>query len=517
MPVSCKTAVAAVFCIGLPAFSQQPGADQQPAPAYTLHTDVRMVLTDVTVTDVNGNVIHGLPASAFRITDDGDPQPLRSFEEHNMASTALTDMPANPRGVYSNEFLQHLPPVLNIILLDTSNLALTDQMYLSYEFKQFLKNLPEGQTFALYARNGGVTIQLQNFTSNRTLLAEAAAKATPRMLPLGFGDTPGNTALQQIASELAQVPGRKNILWFAGAPPMRLSPNPARDMQDDDDKYYLHQLYDQLEAARIAIYPIDVRGLVFNPGPHFQMQQIADATGGQSYYNNNDLAQIATHILASDNSFYTLTYNPAPFKPDHKWHKVSVSVSIPGITGYTVSYRRGYFADDAHAPAPKPPDKHPLLTADGQASALADRNSPPILFSASVLPLSAGEPGDAGEFKALKVSGTPPQNTIPYAVRYTLPAGSFTAREIDGVPTAAFDVAVLAFNQDGENIVTKGDQVFAHFLQKDLSQPLKIEQTVNLKPGDLYLYIAVWDTATGRLGTLQVPVGVPQPAKASLH
>ena len=52
-------------------------------PIYTLHTDKRVVLTDVTVTDRQGPPIHGLNASAFQILDNGKPQNLASFEEHS--------------------------------------------------------------------------------------------------------------------------------------------------------------------------------------------------------------------------------------------------------------------------------------------------------------------------------------------------------------------------------------------------------------------------------------------------
>jgi len=37
---------------------------QSPSPSvYTLHTDARVVLTDVTVTHVHGNPVHGLDRS----------------------------------------------------------------------------------------------------------------------------------------------------------------------------------------------------------------------------------------------------------------------------------------------------------------------------------------------------------------------------------------------------------------------------------------------------------------------
>jgi hypothetical protein len=62
--------------------SASPSTQQ---PVYTLHANKRAVLTDVTVTDREGNPIHGLNASAFQILDNGKPQDLASFEEHSGA------------------------------------------------------------------------------------------------------------------------------------------------------------------------------------------------------------------------------------------------------------------------------------------------------------------------------------------------------------------------------------------------------------------------------------------------
>jgi hypothetical protein len=38
---------------------------------------------------------------------------------------------------------------------------------------------------------------------------------------------------------------------------------------------------------------------------------------------------------------------------------------------------------------------------------------------------------------------------------------------------------------------------------------LAFDQRLNLKKDDEYLYLAVWDMASGRLGTLQVPLKAP--------
>jgi hypothetical protein len=61
----------------------EKSADAQ--PAYTLSTGARIVLTDVTVTDAKGNVVHNIPATAFHISDNNQPQTVKTFEEHNNA------------------------------------------------------------------------------------------------------------------------------------------------------------------------------------------------------------------------------------------------------------------------------------------------------------------------------------------------------------------------------------------------------------------------------------------------
>ncbi|MEA2543943.1 MAG: hypothetical protein QOH35_5309, partial [Acidobacteriaceae bacterium] len=60
---------------------EQSAAETQPDQStYLFHTDTRVVLTDVTVTNANGDPVHGLRQSAFHIFDNKEPQVLASFE-----------------------------------------------------------------------------------------------------------------------------------------------------------------------------------------------------------------------------------------------------------------------------------------------------------------------------------------------------------------------------------------------------------------------------------------------------
>ena len=95
----------------------------------------------------------------------------------------------------------HLPPVLNIVVLDTTNLRLTDQMYLAYEFNRFLKTLPPDLPLAIYARVGAAPVLVQDFTSDRQLLLAASAKVMPHLTPPGVGNH-GDAAQPTFSSTL---------------------------------------------------------------------------------------------------------------------------------------------------------------------------------------------------------------------------------------------------------------------------------------------------------------------------
>jgi VWFA-related protein len=472
-----------------------------------LHGSARIVLTDVTVKDRAGHIVHELPASAFHISDNNQPETISTFEEHNNAPTAIQNLPASAPNTYSNAFLEHLPPVLNIVVLDTATLRLTDQMYLAYEFNNFLKSLPPDLPLALYARVGEAPVLVQDFTSDHALLLAASAKVMPHLPPPGRDPLhiTDNNLLGQLAIELAQLPGRKNVLWFSGG-----EAGISLDPRDYQDPSVLQSVYDQIELARISVYPIDARGLTGNGASlalqHLQMREIADNTGGEAVYNRNWLAQAATKILEQDNSFYTLVFSPKDFHPDNKWHQVKVKVDGGP---YTLSYRRGYFADGTNL-GPKSDDRpRTLLLAGGKTKDLpADLHSSPIIFTASIVPAGDPPPTPGAEFYALNDNAPVKKGRNTYSIFYSLPPDILATHTVDGRENASFEVAVLGFNQAGEQVLEKGDRVSVKFPHDDPHMPVDVAQNVGLPRGDLYLFVAIWDLTTGRTGTLQIPFTV---------
>jgi VWFA-related protein len=505
----------------LPMQSQEQSAAQTPPgqSTYTFQTNTRVVLTDVTVTDANGNPIRGLPQSAFRIFDNKQPQVIASLEEH--AGLPAASLPAaSTAGVYSNEYLLHLPTVLNIVLIDIANIDMPDQMYLNYELTRFLNEQPDGQPLAIYLRAGSGYFLVQNFTADRKLLLDAVHKAIPRFPPQGREYRSDFDTLRQLVVSFRQLPGRKNVLWFSGGSTRFLIPD-AIPLQDDAA---WRDLYDQLDQERIAIYPIDARGLIpadinlalILANQHMAMDDVAQATGGKAFYNNNGLKEITEHLLESDSSFYTLTYSPHDLHFDNKWHKVRVEVDG---TSYHLSYRSGYFADGSVRERTRPDRPRTRLLRNGEELQVSELRDRPLIFRASLLP--ASDPAVANlDDSAGSLPWPPPQKgSIPFLIHYTVPIYALTVRVVDGKHQVALGVAAAGLDREGSVVEHKAERITMTLPEDILSRspdlPVTANQRIYLSKDDKFLHLGLWDTASGRFGNIDIPLEIPQPRQGT--
>ena len=490
LPLACLVASSLLAQAQAPA----PAAGAPNQPAYTLHTNSRLVLTDVTVTDRNGNPVHNL-------TEGKVPQDIASFEEHTSVAPKPSDAPSAPppKGVYTNNFLLHAPPVLNIIVLDITNLALEDQMYLSYQLTRFLKTMPEGEMLAIYERGGPISVLVQSFTSDRNLLLSAVHRALPRFPPLGAIYLSDIDTLQQISNYLGDLPGRKNVLWFSGGSTLYLNP----DATQFEDVAAWRRVYDSLEANRIAVYPIDARGLTITFGmgavveaaQHGSMSEVAEATGGD---------------------FYTLTYSPHNYQEDKKWHKVHITLANDGAP-YTLSYRRGYFADGVNTDQSRPSGPLTRILAGGaKATDQPSAHTTPIVFEARVLPTS--DPASVPALAPATSIAKPKKGGIPYSIRYSVPADDLTLTpDASGKSTLSVVAAAFAFSQGGSVVDRSVERFTLTVNQANLRLnphiDVPLDQHLQLAKGEVYLILALVDESSGRSGNLQIALQVPAPAK----
>ncbi|MGF7180298.1 VWA domain-containing protein [Tunturiibacter psychrotolerans] len=491
-------------------------AQSPDSSGFTLHTQARVVVTDVTVTEANGNPVHHLSRSAFHIFDEKKPQNIASFEEHTSAQPAIipTTAPAAPH-IFSNDFLLHPPPVFNVIVLDTVTIDVVTQMYLYQQLTDFINTLPPQNSLAIFVHSGEFTLLLQDFTTDHALLHSAIRKAIP-VLPMPgawyenrryYGSF---QAMQQIAVYLGQLPGRKNVLWYSAGAGLFFSAD-ANKLLPFLDPLVVRAVYDQLEAGRIALYPIDVRGPNFDGMYHLLLDDEAKATGGRAIYNNNALADASSKIIAADADFYTLSYSPRDFKQDNKWH--NVKVTLDGGP-YTLSYRTGYYGDGANGSDPNEAKKaRILLTSNGEKFKRPGNYDQLIIFQAEVQPSSAVSlPEDTPTLPEKK-------NETIYNIRYAVPAADFVPENIPGGQRVQIGAGAIALNQNGRPVGRVSQKFTLSFdgdkLTKGPNGKIYFDQQFSLPKGQNYLFVAVWDTLGGRLGTVQVPLDVPKRVEAS--
>jgi VWFA-related protein len=493
------------FCVAIWAQTPQAQTPSKQQGGYVFHANTREVLTDVTVTDNDGNPVHGLSRSAFHIFDNNRPEQLESFEEHVGAPATIATTSAAPN-VFSNAYLLHPPPSLNVILLDTTTIDIVDQMFLNQELTKFVKALPANESLAIYERAADGTIVLQNFTSDHNLLSTAIHRAIPRLRQPGSWYASDLGTLRQIAVFLSQIPGRKNVLWFTGGSNFYLRADPTSLPSYES----MREIYDELETERIALYPIDARGLTVEirfgmAQQQMMMADMAEATGGQASYNNNGLAQIASRVVDTDADFYTLTYRPDDLKANNKWHKVKVAVDDGP---YHLSYRRGYFDDGTGTSIP-PRQTRTVLRAHGETFQAPTRHTEPIIFEARVQPSIATQP--ANPVQSSTTAHAPKRNEVAYAVRYSVPFDALTRETVNGETQISVGAAILAFNHFGRltgHVAQKLTFSLNTEQLKSAAAIFRFDQQVNLPKGEDYLYIALWDMTNGRLGTLQLPLDV---------
>ena len=401
-------------------------AQSVPSSGVTLITGTQLVIVDVVVQDSSGHPIHDLKSSDFHVEEAKKPQLIKAFEERSAATPSL--IKAEPKlTLPAGTFTDYLPvtpdSTLNVLLLDTLNTPMNAQSYVRDQLKQYVKHANPATRIAIFGLTTRLVL-LQGFTSDPDILKAVVER---RLLPRASAllDNPSGSnadanvlsdnmanagasasvvasmqqfeaqnssfqtqlrtrytleAFQQLGRYLSAFPGRKNLIWFSGSFPLAIfgSPNLIDPFAVQAD--FSGQLRDTtnlLDRARVAVYPIDARGLetapmydparagsnyIMSPGKmgdelnafgqanmqeHMTMNQIADDTGGHAFYNTNGLADAVAKSIEAGANYYTLAYSPA--NRDSKGEYRNIRVQLNGdlaARGLRLSYRRGYYAAD---------------------------------------------------------------------------------------------------------------------------------------------------------------------------
>jgi len=349
-------------------------------------------------------------------------------------------------------------------------------------------------------------------------------------------------ALETIARSVSAYPGRKNLVWLSGSFEIRLRPSsnnysrvlarttqagaPGSDLNNNtryDDA--IRAVTTVLANSRIAVYPIDVRGLqtggvdisvgtdqspnmvdpedtnsfnqllsdqsTLRSDERSSMIDLADQTGGHVFINNDVLGSIGRSLDEGSN-YYTLAYTPEKNENDKNFRRVEIKLDRGSMK---LAYRPGYY--------PTPP--HDFVKQSG-AHMLAVAMQPGLPQSTMLLLTARVLPPDATS-KAVRID-----------YRIDLGGVNFT-NTADNQKRALLDCMAVALDGKG-NIAGQVANTMDATLPPQEFQALQrtglpMHQELVLMPGTYDLRVGVLDRASQRIGTINVPLVVSEETKTN--
>jgi VWFA-related protein len=538
--MACISSVLALFALAMLATA---ASAQDPPQIPTIRANTRLVQVDVIVHDKTGPVAN-LTKDDFAVLDRGTPQKITVFSVESAKSASPPAQPL-PQNTFSDlpQYGADIPRSVTIVLFDNLNtlygsapgpkestpywvedLALQNA---KSHLIQFLAQLGPQDRVAIYGLRNSLKV-LCDFTSDRgQLLAVVKAYdttsktnreivepglkhppvleqeadpfengASASLAGMANGDRARTTiaALMSIAAHVANIPGRKNLVWltanlpFSGAAMARI-----------------------LSPARIAAYPIDARGLLARtpfqsgadsvdfdaavlrrsssaPAQSTQpigidtMQKLADETGGEAFVNTNDITGAIREAVEDSAATYTLGFYIDGDSIDGKFHELKVQVKPRGLT---VRYPKGYFASEDMS-----------ATKDQNQNSLAAAVRSPL--ESSTIPLQA---------KVDRVDQPFPDS---FDVLGSIDIHNLRLVEVGSMRKGAVELAIVEQNETGKVLGQSGRRINLQFTEQQYAACLKtglpFHQHAQSLAGVTTLRILVEDPNTARVGSLIIPL-----------
>jgi len=304
-------------------------------------------------------------------------------------------------------------------------------------------------------------------------------------------------ALKAIADHVANIPGRKNLVWLTANLP-----------------FSAEAMATILGPAQIAAYPVDSRGLLprsnpiglggmdsAQPGLAAQIggafndsnrqdeptgietvQRLAELTGGRAFVNGNDLTGAIREAVDDASILYTLGFYIDAHSVDGKFHELKVAVKRSGVT---LRYPKAYFARK-DTPATQDERHNSFLTAI---------KSP---LDSSAIPLEVRvDRADQPTPGSITLSGLIGIHDVQLA-------------QSGEVHKGVLDITVIEQDQTGKVLRESANRINLRFSDKQFPAVLKsgitFRKSVQPQPGVATLRVLVQDPNTAAIGSLIIPL-----------
>jgi VWFA-related protein len=528
---------------------------QQPAD-YTFKVQTELVLVNVTVRDKSGNFVRDLKPQDFTILEDNKPQKVSSFDIENVDAVATQDV-AQAKPLPGTASQPQAPTAAVIPAADSTN-QFKDRRLIVLFFDLSAMEPDEIDRAITSAQHyvdtqmapadlvsivslGSSLLVNQDFTADRALLKKqldafstgsgqgfeegttGTTEGTPDTgQPFTADDTEYNIfntdrrleALRSVAEKLSHLQQKKSLIYFSS----------GMDRTGIENQSELRAATNAAVRANLAIYTMDLRGLqalvaggeaqnasmrgtsaysgqstINALNSNFTTQEtlvtLASDTGGRAFLDSNDFTQVFKGVQQDTSTYYLLGYHSTNPARDGRYRHIAVKVNVPGVK---IDYRRGYYAAADYQHSTKE-DKE-LQLEEELASELPTTDLP-LYLSAAYFRI------EPNKFY-IPISLVVPGSEIPFV------------RSSDR-DKATLDVIGMVLHTEKHPVTRIRDTVK---LAIDTSSEVKKKNVqydtgVSLPPGKYHLKFVVRENQTGRMGSFETDVNVPdlksQPLKMS--
>jgi VWFA-related protein len=547
-----RRGVAAVLIAGLlvPALPAQNA--QQGRSGYTFRATSELVLVNVVVRDKNGTPVKGLTRDDFTIVEDGKPQTVSTFDYEDIPAGIAAASAAGPSQAMvlgakpSTATAAPAPPPealrdrrLIVLFFDLTGMEPDEvDRTATAALKYVDEQMTPADLVALVSLSTRMQVE-QDFTSDKELLKKALAKFS---LSAGAGYTNGMTAdtegtsddansytpdeteynvfntdrkleaLGSLAQSLSKVDQKKSIIYFSNGVQQTGQENQAE----------LRTAVNEAIKANVAIYTVDMRGLqALPPGGEARnaslrgtsiysgasqrnaldanfasqetLQTLAGDTGGKAFLDSNDFGKVFRAVQNDTSQYYLLGYRSSNTARDGRYRRIAVKLKNQG---YKLEYRSGYYA---------PRDFQHSTHDDREQQLMAELSAD---FSATDLNMYLGAAyfrvDDAHFF--VPVSVVIPGTEIPFT------------RDADK-DKATLDFAGLVRDESKRVVANTRDTIKLNVegAQEVRRKNVQYRTGFTLPPGKYHLKFVARENQTGRIGSFETDVVIPDLRKVPLR
>lgn len=525
--------------------AQQTQQQDQQSEAYTLKVNSDLVLTNIIVRDKKtGQVVKGLKQSDFTITENGKPQQITSFDYESVDEAAALNE-ATISGKTGNSIVLGKSPImigdalrdhrLVVLFFDITSMQPEDVERAQDAARNYInKQMQTADVVAVVSLDSSLSLD-QDFTQNKQLLLNAVnsysgdqtqgfapgATSTTNQVEDTTAYTPDESeyndintdrelfAIASIAKSLNYINQKKALIYFSGGI--------SRD--GIENQASLHAAINSAVRSNMSIYSVDARGLqaisplgdastgsirgssAYNGGAlqnnfdaNFNSQEVmanlSSDTGGKAFFDSNDFAPAFQRMQQDMSEYYVIGFRSTDTRRDGSWRRLSIKVNRSDLK---LEYRPGYYAPADYKHSNKEDRERQL---DDELASDLPATDMSVYLQALYFRLD--------DFHyAVPISILVPGSQIPF-----VKGGDRDKATLDVIGEVK-DSASRVIGNARDTVKLAIDQA-----QQVRQRTIQYSTSFTLPAGKFHLKFVVRENETGRMGSFETDINVPDLRKA---